>query len=129
MREALLLAHAGDFIFSDSRYAVSLVTGRWRAHAHRNLVYDIKKLLRPGVHVKWIPGHAGNKWHERADALAKRSALKRISFENSLAAGVIDAPAVLRPEGNNAPTPVNSAVGEDYGSSRELAARHQSDAG
>ena len=112
MREALLLAHAGDTIFSDSLYAVRLVTGQWRAKAHRDLVNEIKRLYRPGVRVEWIPGHAGHKWNERADALAKRATLKRISFENVFSAGVVDAPADNRPEGNIAPTPAINAVGE-----------------
>lgn len=112
LREALLLAHGGDVIFSDSMYAVKLATGQWRAKSHRELVNEIRKLLRPGVRVKWIAGHAGHKWQERADALAKRAAIKRQSFENVLSAGGVDAPELNRPEGNIAPITVNSAVGE-----------------
>src|SRR5918992_1181266 len=100
MREALLMAHAGDLILSDSMYAVNLIIGRWRPKAHKELIGEIRKLLRPGVSVKWIPGHAGDKWNERADRLAKRAALKRESFENVFSAGVVDAPADNRPEGN-----------------------------
>ena len=106
------MAHAGDLILSDSMYAVNLIIGRWRPKAHKELIGEIRKLLRPGVSVKWIPGHAGDKWNERADRLAKRAALKRESFENVFSAGVVDAPADNRPEGNIAPTTVKSAVGE-----------------
>jgi ribonuclease HI len=112
MREALILARPADVIFSDSRYAVMLITGRWRAKAHKDLVSEVKRLRTPGVAIKWIHGHAGNEWQERADRLAKRAALKRVSFQNVLSAGVVDAPADNRPEGNIAPIGVNSAVGE-----------------
>jgi ribonuclease HI len=112
MREALLRARPGDLILSDSMYAVNLIIGRWRAKAHKKLVNEIRRLLRPGVTVKWVSGHAGDKWQERADALAKRAAIKRISFENVFSAGVVDALAVNRPEGNSAPITVNSAGGK-----------------
>jgi len=112
MREALILARSGDIIFSDSRYAVMLITGHWRAKAHRDLVGEIRRLLTPGVHVKWIRGHAGNKWNERADRLAKRAAIQRVSIENIFPAGVVDAPTGNRPEGNIAPIGVNSVVSE-----------------
>jgi len=112
MREALLLAHAGDLILSDSLYAVNLVTSRWRAKAHRGLVDELKKLLTPGVRIKWIQGHAGYQWQERADRLAKRAAIQRTNFRNVLAVGADDALMGSRPEGNIAPIPVTNATGE-----------------
>jgi ribonuclease HI len=112
MREALMLAQSGDSIYSDSLYAVRLVTGQWRAKAHKDLIREIRTLIKPGVRIEWIHGHAGNKWQQRADRLAKRAALKRINFENVFSAGDVGALAVNRPEGNNAPTTVNSAVCE-----------------
>jgi ribonuclease HI len=112
IHEALLIAREGDSIFSDSLYAVRIITGQWRAKAHKNLVAEIRKLLRPGVHVEWIRGHAGHEWQERADALAKRAVINRQNFENVFPAGGVDAPAVNRPEGNSAPTTVKSTVGE-----------------
>jgi ribonuclease HI len=111
IREALLLAHAGDLIFRDSLYAVRLIIGQWRAKVHRDLVNEIRRLYRPGVRVEWISGHAGHKWQERTDRLAKRAAINRMSFENVFPASVVDALAGDRPEGL-APITVRNAVGE-----------------
>jgi len=95
MREALIRARAGDTIFSDSRYAVNLINGVWRAKDHRDLVTEIKRLRRPGVSIVWIPGHKGDRWQERSDRLAKQAVKNRVSIENLLPAGVVDAPVDL----------------------------------
>jgi ribonuclease HI len=112
LREALLIARGGDSILSDSLYAVRLVTGTWRAKAHKDLITEIRKLVKPGVRIEWIKGHAGNEWQERADRLAKRAAIKRFSFEKMLTENVDDALSSIRPEGNIAPITVRNAVGE-----------------
>src|SRR5262245_47873817 len=88
MREALLRARPEDLILSDSMYAVNLTIGRWRPKVHKELVRELRKLLKPGVTVKWVSGHAGDTWQERADKLAKRATIKRINFENILSVGV-----------------------------------------
>ena len=52
------------------------------------------------------------RWQEGADKLAKRAALKCLSFENVFSTGVVDAPADNRSAGKTAPNPVNSVLGE-----------------
>lgn len=112
LREALLIARAGDSIFSDSQYAVCLTNGQWKAKAHKALVAEIKKLLKVGVRVEWMRGHAGHIWQERADRLAKRAAITQSSFQNVFPASADDALVGNRPEGNFAPITVSSATGE-----------------
>ena len=63
------------------RYAASVATGRWRAHANAALAETVQRLVaaerarRGGrlefVHVK---GHSGDAFNDRADALVQVSA-------------------------------------------------------
>lgn len=61
-------------LYTDSRYAIGILTMNWKAKANVELVASIRTLMKPFkrlkiVHVKGHSGHPGN---ERADLLAVR---------------------------------------------------------
>ena len=75
--EALLFALENEYqkvhIFSDSTWAIQVVTGRWRAKSHKAMVEQAQRLARrSGMEVKleWIKAHAGHEGNELADSLA-----------------------------------------------------------
>lgn len=63
-------------VFSDSMYAVNILSGKWRTKENIDLVFEIKKLISEfdSVKIEWIRGHTGNKHNERADVLANMAA-------------------------------------------------------
>jgi len=81
MRESFILARPGDTIFSDPRYAVMLITGHWHPKAHRDLISEIKKISCAWGSQQVDCWTHQARWQERADKLAKRAALKCLSFE------------------------------------------------
>jgi ribonuclease HI len=63
----------------DSEYAASMTQGKWRPRQNKALVARAKEALRAtekSVTVYWshIKGHSGDKWNDRADALADEGA-------------------------------------------------------
>ena len=60
-------------IVSDSQYAVKVLSGEYRAKANLDLIEEARALMRERlIKFRWVRGHAGNRWNERADALATR---------------------------------------------------------
>ncbi len=61
-------------VFSDSDYAVKVLTLNWKAKANVELIAGIRSTLkaRPGVKLHWVAGHVGIPENERADELAGR---------------------------------------------------------
>lgn len=61
-------------LFTDSKYAMGVLTQGWKAKANQKLIRDIKARLatRRTLHVQWVAGHAGVPENERADELATR---------------------------------------------------------
>ncbi|OGR09781.1 MAG: hypothetical protein A2277_11095 [Desulfobacterales bacterium RIFOXYA12_FULL_46_15] len=65
-------------IFSDSSYAVGLLTKGWKAKANQELVFEIRSLMKNFSDLAFIKvkGHSGIKENEVADFLAT-SAIKK----------------------------------------------------
>ncbi len=65
-------------IFTDSRYAIGVLTAGWKAKANRSLIADIKADLATfgAVRFHHVRGHVGIPANERADELA-RAAIAR----------------------------------------------------
>lgn len=65
-------------VYTDSNYAIGVLTKAWKAKANQELIAGIKELLPRGHDVRfvWVPGHAGVDLNERADELA-RAAIER----------------------------------------------------
>lgn len=61
-------------LFTDSDYAVGVLTRGWKAKANVELIAAIRQALRrrPGISLHWVAGHVGIAENERADALARR---------------------------------------------------------
>lgn len=60
-------------LFTDSRYAIGVLTKDWNVNANQELVKRIRKLLNAfdDVTIDKIEGHAGDPLNERADDLAR----------------------------------------------------------
>lgn len=76
------LAHVPDgvpiVVRTDSRYAVGLGTGTWRANANRELVALVRQVVAErGARVQWVPGHTGIVGNEVADQLANAELERR----------------------------------------------------
>lgn len=61
-------------IISDSQYALNSISGKWNPAKNKELILNIRELLEEFSQVgfRWVRGHNGNKWNERADALANQ---------------------------------------------------------
>ena len=72
IRALLWLApSASATVVSDSQYAVKVLSGAYRAKANLDLIEEARALMRERqIKLQWVRGHAGNRWNERADALA-----------------------------------------------------------
>ena len=59
-------------LFTDSKYALGVLTQGWKAKANQSLIQGIKARLAqwPNFDIQWVAGHVGLPENERADALA-----------------------------------------------------------
>lgn len=64
-------------VFSDSQYALGVLSGRYRAKKNPDLVEAYKRMV-VGKGIKasytWVRGHNGNKWNELCDQLCNEAA-------------------------------------------------------
>jgi ribonuclease HI len=66
-------------IWSDSQYAIYCATGVWQRKKNTDLWPILDKQVgtlgkNSGVTIKWVKGHAGNRYNEIADEVATRAA-------------------------------------------------------
>lgn len=62
-------------VWTDSSYAIGVLSKGWKAKANTELVGELRRRLaeRP-VELRWVKGHAGTEGNELADELANRGA-------------------------------------------------------
>ena len=62
-------------VHTDSGYAYGLLTQGWKAKKNRELVGAIKELMEGFENLTFVKvrGHAGDRWNERADELARKA--------------------------------------------------------
>jgi ribonuclease HI len=62
-------------IYTDSQYAIGVLTKGWKAKANQELIVEIKGMLRrfSDIRLIYVRGHAGNPLNERVDTLARRA--------------------------------------------------------
>lgn len=64
-------------VFSDSQYALGVLSGRYKAKKNPDLVNRYKKMVAAksiSVSYNWVRGHNGNKWNELCDQLCNEAA-------------------------------------------------------
>lgn len=68
-------------IHTDSSYSIGVLTKGWKAKANQELVAELREVLRgrKGTRLVYVPGHAGVRWNERADSLARAAVESRSS--------------------------------------------------
>lgn len=68
-------------LYTDSDYAIGVLTRGWKAKANGELIAKTKVSLKrlTDLQIHWIPGHAGVPLNERADELARRAIQERAS--------------------------------------------------
>lgn len=62
-------------VYSDSSYAIGLLSQGWKAKANQELVAELREFLRPyrGLRMIKVEGHAGVPENERCDLLARQA--------------------------------------------------------
>jgi ribonuclease HI len=62
-------------IYSDSAYAIGLLSQSWKAKANAELVAELRQLVRvfPTVRFVKVKGHSGDVENDRCDELARRA--------------------------------------------------------
>ena len=70
-------------ICTDSSYSIGVLSKGWKAKANKELIAEIKSLLREKKNVEFVHvrGHQGNPLNERADELAVQATESKRSTE------------------------------------------------
>ena len=68
-------------IYSDSTYVINTITKGWKKNKNQDLWELLEKLLfKKNVTWKWVKGHSGNEFNEKADQLAYGEAKKKMKI-------------------------------------------------
>lgn len=71
-------ANSSVTVFSDSRYAINVLSGKWKAKTNTDLVrlYDTVVSKLSEIRFEWVKGHSGLEWNEYVDELASSETLR-----------------------------------------------------
>jgi len=63
-------------LYSDSVYALKVISGKNKAHKNKYLVHELQKRVRyfDNFRMFWIRGHGTNEWNNAADLMSKLAA-------------------------------------------------------
>ncbi len=77
--EALGRSSEPVIVYTDSQYAIGVLTKGWKAKANQALIGELKERITqfPALELAYVPGHAGVPLNERADALARAAVSAR----------------------------------------------------
>lgn len=72
LRAVLALGWADDVeLVCDSKYAIDIASGTYLPKKHLAEAKELRAAaLEAKAAARWVPGHAGDRWNEEADALA-----------------------------------------------------------
>lgn len=71
-------------IYSDSEYAIKVLSGQWRAKTNHDLIVKYRERAKYlQIKFQWVRGHNGNHYNEVVDRLCTE-AMKTIIKENNL---------------------------------------------
>lgn len=70
-------------IYTDSQYAINVITGRYKAKKNKKLINKIKHLIKEYRSIKlvWVKGHNKSKGNKIADKLANQARVNKRSFK------------------------------------------------
>lgn len=75
-------------IYSDSQLAIKVLAGFWRGKANKDLIHAARRAGEgKTIKLRWVRGHVGNRWNERADELAEAARLTLGEPEYELGGG------------------------------------------
>ncbi|MEZ4295867.1 MAG: ribonuclease H [Polyangiaceae bacterium] len=71
-------------IHTDSSYSIGVLQKGWKAKANQELIAELKQAMKTAKPIKlvYVPGHAGVRWNERADSLARAAVMSRSSVRH-----------------------------------------------
>lgn len=73
-------------IFSDSQYAIGVLSGKYNAKANLDLIDEFKTLVKKDKYkltFRWVQGHSGNEYNERCDQLCNEAAGRDLNKHRS----------------------------------------------
>ncbi len=75
-------------IHTDSQYSIGVLVKNWKVKANKELISELKKRIQEhrAVRLIYVQGHAGIKWNERTDELARMAVQTKNSSTHLLTA-------------------------------------------
>lgn len=71
-------------VYSDSKYAINMLSGLWRPKINKDLVYQYGERVKnlSSVSFRWLKGHNGDKYNEMVDSMCTSSIKNIVEAHN-----------------------------------------------